>query len=290
MNYRLQRKWIIFSFLFIPLALLGVFMLLPTYKLFQLSLTDWDGYSKSFQYIGLDNFKTIFLESGDVWLSLRNNAYYFIGHLAAIPFEIAVASMLCGAVIGSRFYKSIVFMPYVINGVAVALAFSFFFSPSGGFNAILDALHLSSLKQDWLGDYRIVNFTLVFVSLWRYCGQHVVFFIAGIMSIPKDYYEAAEIDGANKFQMFRHITVPGIKTIIELILFLNVRGVLAAFEIPFLMTNGGPGYESSTFVVYTIKEAFQFSHVGLASALGIMLMIITVVVYILQKKIIKISG
>jgi raffinose/stachyose/melibiose transport system permease protein len=290
MNYGLQRKWIIFSFLFIPLALLGVFMLLPTFKLFQLSLTDWDGYSKSFQYIGLDNFKTIFLESGDVWLSLRNNAYYFIGHLAAIPFEIAVASLLCGAVIGSRFFKAIVFMPYVINGVAVALAFSFFFSPSGGFNAILDALHLSGLKLDWLGDFRIVNFTLVFVSLWRYCGQHVVFFIAGIMSIPKDYYEAAQIDGANKFQMFRHITIPGIKTIIELILFLNIRGVLASFEIPYLMTNGGPGNDSSTFVVYTIKEAFQFSHVGLASALGIMLMVITIVVYLLQKKIINIKG
>jgi raffinose/stachyose/melibiose transport system permease protein len=290
MSYQLQRKIIISSFLFVPLALLAIFMLLPTVKLFQLSTTDWDGYSKTFQYIGLDNFKTILLDSKDVWISLRNNFYYFIGHLVAIPFEIAVASMLCGFIIGSKFFKSIIFMPYVINGVAVALAFSFFFSPNGGFNAILDAFQLGSLKQDWLGDVRVINFTLVFVSLWRYCGQHVVFFIAGIMSIPKEYYEAAEMDGANKFQIFMNITVPGIKTIIELILFLNIRGVLASFEIPFLMTNGGPGYESSTFVLYTIKEAFQFSHVGLASALGITLMIMTVGLYMLQKKIITIKG
>ena len=165
-------------------------------------------------------------------LSLRNNAYYFIGHLAAIPFEIAVASLLCGAVIGSRFFKAIVFMPYVINGVAVALAFSFFFSPSGGFNAISGRPASGSLKLDWLGDFRIVNFTLVFVSLWRYCGQHVVFFIAGIMSIPKDYYEAAKSMERNKFQMFTDITVPGIKTIVELILFLTSEECLLPSKFP----------------------------------------------------------
>ena len=178
-------------------------------------------------------------------------------------------------------------MPYVINGVAIALAFSFFFSPYGGLNSILSSLHLGALEQDWLGNIKIVNLSLVFVTLWRYCGQHVVFFIAGILSIPKDHYEAAEIDGANGFQKFIHITIPGVKTIIDLFLFLNIRGVLASFEIPFLMTNGGPGYDSSTFVLYSLKEAFEYSRFGMAATLGIILMLITIVVYLLQSLLIK---
>jgi multiple sugar transport system permease protein len=155
-------------------------------------------------------------------------------------------------------------------------------------NSILDGLHLGALKQDWIGNVNIMNFTLVFVTLWRYCGQHVVFFIAGILSIPKEHYEAAEIDGANKFQQFIHITIPGVKTIIDLFLFLNIRGVLASFEIPFLMTNGGPGYDSSTFVLFSIKEAFEYSHFGLAATLGIILMLITIGVYLLQSLVIKV--
>ncbi|KRF42896.1 sugar ABC transporter permease [Paenibacillus sp. Soil787] len=287
MSYLLQRKMIIGSFLLIPMALLIIFVFFPTLKLFQLSVTDWDGYSKTFNYTGIENFKTIFFHSKDMWISLRNNAYYFIAFTISMPFEILIASILCGNLIGKNFFKSIIFMPYVINGVAIALAFSFFFSPLGGLNTILDGLHLGELKQDWLGNIKILNFTLVFVTMWRYCGQHVVFFIAGIISIPRDQYEAAEIDGANKFQQFLYITIPGVKTIIDLLLFLNIRGVLASFEIPFLMTNGGPGYESSTFVLYSIKEAFEYSHFGLAAALGIILMLITILVYSLQSLILK---
>jgi multiple sugar transport system permease protein len=288
MSYSLQRKVIISSFLLIPMALLIVFVFFPTLELFHLSVTDWDGYSKTYHYIGFDNFKTALFHSKDMWISLRNNAYYFIAFTFTLPFEIAVASILCGNVIGRNFFKSIIFMPYVINGVAIALAFSFFFSPFGGLNSILDGLHLGALKQDWIGNVNIMNFTLVFVTLWRYCGQHVVFFIAGILSIPKEHYEAAEIDGANKFQQFIHITIPGVKTIIDLFLFLNIRGVLASFEIPFLMTNGGPGYDSSTFVLFSIKEAFEYSHFGLAATLGIILMLITIGVYLLQSLVIKV--
>lgn len=287
MSYLLQRRMIVGSFLFIPIALLAILVFFPTLKLFQLSVTDWDGYSNSYHYIGLENFKTAFFHSENMWISLRNNAYYFIAFTLTLPFEIAIASVLCSAIIGRNFFKSIIFLPYVINGVAIALAFSYFFSPYGGLNSILNALNLSALEQDWLGNIKFVNFTLVFVTLWRYCGQHVVFFIAGILSIPKEHYEAAEIDGANAFQKFIHITVPGVKIIIDLFLFLNIRGVLASFEIPFLMTNGGPGYESSTFVLYSLKEAFEYSNFGMAATLGIILMLITIAVYLLQSMVIK---
>lgn len=291
MSYSLQKKLIIVGFLSIPVLLLLLLMFYPSLKLFQLSLTDWDGYSKSFKYIGLSNYKQLIMDSPDVWVALRNNACYFFIHLLAIPLEIMVASILCSKVLGSRFFKSITFMPYVINAVAVALTFSYFYSPNGGgLDGILDLLRLSFLKQDWISNLNIVNFTLVSVSLWKFCGLHVILFIAGIQSVSPEYYEAAAIDGASKFQQFIHITIPGIKTVIELVLFLNVRGALTVFDIPFLMTNGGPGYETSTFMVYTIKTAFQFNQFGLASAMAVLVMVLIICISFFQSKIIKIKG
>lgn len=291
MSYSLQKKLIIIGFLLTPVFLLLLLMFYPSLRLFQLSLTDWDGYSKSFSYIGLSNYSQLIFDSSDLWLALRNNAYYFFIHLLSIPLEIMVASILCNKVFGSKFFKSITFMPYVINAVAVALAFSYFYSPNGGgLDSILELFKLDFLKQDWLSNLNIVNFTLVTVSLWRFCGLHVILFIAGIQSISKDYYEAAEIDGASKWQQFTNITIPGIKTVVELVLFLNVRGALTVFEVPFLMTGGGPGYETSTFMVYTIKTAFQFNQFGLASAMAVLTMIMIILGSYIQNKIIKIKG
>lgn len=290
-SYSLQKKLIVFGFLAIPVLLLIVFMFYPTFKLFQFSLTNWDGYSPTFKYVGFENFRQLILKSNDVWIALRNNSYYFFIHLLAIPLEIGVASILCGRIRGSKFFQSITFLPYVINGVAVALTFSYFYSPNGGaLNSILDFLQLSALKMGWLSNIYIVNFVLVSVSLWRFCGLHVILFIAGILSIPGEYYEAASIDGANSFHQFTNITIPGIKTVLELVLFLNVRGALSVFDIPFLMTNGGPGYETSTFMVYTIKTAFQFNQYGLASAMAVILMILIISFGYVQSKVIKIKG
>lgn len=289
MSYKMQRKFIIVSFLLIPMVLLLMLLVYPTLKLLQMSFTDWDGLTSGFHYIGLGNYMEL-MQSDEVWVSLKNNATYFIIHLAFIPLEIVVASVLVSKLRAAKFYKVIVFMPYIINGVAVAYMFAFFFSPDGSMNQLLHLFGLDRLSQSWLSDSHVVNFTLVFISVWKYSGLHIILFIAAMQSIPADYYEAATIDGANRFQQLRHITVPGIKTVIELILFLNVRGALQVFDIPFLVTNGGPGYDSSTFMVYTIKTAFQYNHFGLAAAMAITLMLLIGIVSFIQSKLITIKG
>ncbi|MCX7842889.1 MAG: sugar ABC transporter permease [Clostridia bacterium] len=146
------------------------------------------------------------------------------------------------------------------------------------------------LQMDWLSDTKLVNFTLAVTSLWKYSGQHVVIFIAGIMSIPFQYYEAAKIDGASAWQQFSHITIPGISTVINLLLFLNIRGCLMIFDLPFVMTNGGPGYESSTFMVYTINTAFKFNQYGMASAMAVILVLIIALGTFLQNKYFMVKG
>lgn len=290
MNYNLQKKLVIFGFLFIPVGLLMLFLLYPTLKLFQFSLTDWNGISESFSYVGLKNYVMAFRTEG-VWDALSNNLLYFIMHLVFIPIEIMVAVLLNQKLRASRFFRSIVFMPYILNGVAVAYIFSYLYNPiNGPLNALLGAAGLEGLIQSWLSDPNVVNYSLVAVSLWRFSGFHVILFLAGLQSVPQDLYEAATIDGANGWHKFRFITVPGIRRVIEIVLFLNVRGALQVFDIPFLMTQGGPGTSSSTFTVYTIQAAFKYNNYGLASSLAVMLMLMIIAFSLVQSKLLGGKG
>ncbi len=278
---RKRRRFIILS-LVIPMALLIAFVVLPAIDLFRLSFTSWDGYSPEKNFIGFSNYISMF-QNQDLWLSLKNNAVYFVVHLLMIVVELAFAVLLTSKLRAAKFYKTMVFMPYIINGVAIAYAFSYFFSPiNGAFDAILTSVHLESLIRSWLSDPKIVNYVLASVSLWRFSGYHVILFMAALQSIPQDTMEAARVDGANTWQLFRYIQVPAIMLMVDFVLFDNIRGALQVFDIPFVMTAGGPGYASSTFTPYTIKTAFTFSNFGLASTMAVAIMFMIVAIYIVQ--------
>lgn len=280
-----QKKILLITFLFIPIILLSLFVVYPTLKLAKISFTDWDGISKSIKYVGLDNYKRVIFNSPKVWMSLKNNGIYFIIHLMAIPFEIFVAFLLDRKLRGMKFFKTMIFMPYIINGVAVAYMFALLYSSEGGaINSILNYFNLKSVN--WLSNVSIVNYSLVFVSLWRFSGFHIILFLAGIQSIPNDMLEAAVVDGANTVQQFFKIILPNIKTVIAIVLFLNVRGALQVFDIPFVMTGGGPGHASSTFTLHTIETAFNFSNFGKASAMAVILMVLIIIFSWVQNKLI----
>ena len=282
---RKKRNFIILS-LIIPTLLLICFVVLPAFDLFRMSFTNWDGMSPSSDFIWLDNYKSM-LGNADLWQSLKNNAVYFAVHLCMIPVELAFAVLLTSKLRAAKFYKTMVFMPYIINGVAISYAFSYFFSPvNGAFDAIFKALHMRMLSQNWLSDPKIVNFVLAFVSLWRFSGYHVILFMAALQSLPQDVQEAARVDGANAWQMFQFIQIPAIMLMVDFVLFDNIRGALQVFDIPFVMTSGGPGYASSTFTLYTIETAFTYSNFGLASTMAVAIMVMIVVIYVIQNKII----
>lgn len=286
-----QKNLLLFTFLVLPVCLLILFVIYPLFDLIKTSFTNWDGMSKTADFVGLRNYIKMFTASSDVWLALRNNAIYLLGHLVFIPIELMIAMILESNLRASKFFKTVSFMPYIINGVAISYTFAFFFSPiNGGFNGILEILNLDFLVQNWLSDTKIVNFTLLFVSIWRFSGVHILLFIAGLQSIPSELKEAATIDGANALQEFKYIIIPGVRRVLEVVLFLNVRGGLQVFDIPFIMTQGGPGNASSTFSVYTLNQAFQFKDFGMASAMGVSLMVLIIVINEIQNKILGIKG
>ena len=281
-----QRRVFIIVALIVPVLLLAGFVMVPALDLIRMSFTDWDGYSPTSNFIALENYKEM-LHNKDLWQSLGNNAVYFFVHLLMIPVELAFAVLLTSRLRAAGFYKTMVFLPYIINGVAIAYAFSYFFSPvNGAFDGILEALRLGMLKRSWLSDPEIVNFVLAFVSLWRFSGYHVILFMAALQSVSRDVQEAAVIDGANTWQMFRYIQIPSIMLMLDFVLFDNIRGALQVFDIPFVMTAGGPGYASSTFTLYTINTAFEFADFGMASTMAVAIMAMIIVIYLVQNKII----
>lgn len=268
-----EARIFILSFLFLPMIILLLFVLYPLFRLFQMSLTNWDGLSEEIFYVGIQNYIDILSKSPDVWLSLKNNFIYFFVHLAVIPLEIFVAFLLDNRIKAAGFFKSVIFMPYIINGVAVAYMFSLLFSPQGGaFNEILSLAGLPPVR--WLSDPSIVNLSLSGVSIWRFSGMHVILFLAALQSINVEIMEASLIDGAGLFTQFWHIVIPNILTTVEIVLFLNLRGALQVFDIPFVMTQGGPGHASSTFTLYTIETAFNFNSFGRAASMAVILIVI----------------
>lgn len=282
---RKRRRFILIA-LTVPVLLLVGFVVFPAADLIRMSFTDWDGLSKTSNFIWFDNYIKMFQDK-DLWQSLGNNAVYFGVHLLMIPVELAFAVLLNSKLKAAKFYKTMVFLPYIINGVAISYAFSYFFSPvNGAFDNLLEALKLGMLSQSWLSDPKIVNFVLAFVSLWRYSGYHVVLFVAALQSVNQDIVEAATLDGANSWQMFRYIQTPSIMLMVDFVLFDNIRGAMQVFDIPFVMTAGGPGYASSTFTLYTINTAFKFSNFGLASTMAVAIMAIIILIYVVQNKII----
>lgn len=281
-----QRKNFVLCALSIPVLLLIIFVVIPALDLIRMSFTNWNGYSPEMDFVKLENYITMF-KNEDLWQSLKNNALYFILHSLMIPVELVFAVLLTSKLRAAKFYKTITFMPYIINGVAISYTFSYFFSPvNGAFDNLLELIRLGMLSQSWLSDTRIVNFTLVFVSLWRYSGYHVILFMAALQSIPSDILEAAKIDGANSRQLFCYIQTPSIMRMVDFILFANISGAMQVFDIPFIMTSGGPGYASSTFTLYTIETAFTFANYGLASTMAVATMVIILILYFVQNKII----
>ncbi|AIQ34583.1 MULTISPECIES: sugar ABC transporter permease [Paenibacillus] len=284
LSYRNQRIAIIFLFSLVPIVLLLTFAYYPVINMFRYSFTSWNGLSKNMEYIGFENYKTIFTNP-EYFSVFKVSLYYFFTTFIQMGLALYFATILSFSVRMKNLFKGILFFPTLLNGVAIGFIFLFFFKPEGTLDTILSLIGLSGLQQKWLLNPNLINFSLAGASLWRYMGMNFLIFLGAISSIGKDVYEAADIDGANRWHQFIHIIMPSIKRILQLNLILAISGAIGVFEIPYVMTGGSNG--SSTFVIQTVDVAFKYSKVGLASAMAVVLLGIVLLVTILQRVLIK---
>lgn len=284
LNANTEKKILIFTFTIVPIVLLILFSYYPLVKMFEYSLTDWNGYSPNQKFVGLDNYKTV-LTNPRYFSVFKTSLYYFIATFFQLGIALLFATILTFKVKFANFWKGILFFPYLLNGVAIGFIFLYFYKGGGTLDTLLTAIGLEDQIQLWLGNRSINNISLAFTSVWRYTGFNFLIFLGAIQSINPEVYEAAEIDGANNWHKFKYIIIPSIKNIVFLNIILGVSGSLSVFDIPYIMTGGSNG--TTTFVIQTIETAFQYNRVGLASAMAVILLIIVLTVTAIQKWLIR---
>jgi len=282
LSYKTQRILILFGFLTIPVLLSLTFSYYPALSLLYYSFTDWSGLGWDMNWVGFDNYKEIFSRP-EIFGVFKNNAYYFVGGLLQTAVALYFAIVLTSRLRGRNIFRSMLFIPYVLHSVAIVIMFrNVYHVEYGSLNIFLEAIGLGSWQQQWLGNPHLVNFSLAFISIWKYFGLTMVIFIGALQSIPADNYEAAKIDGASGWQTFRFITLPSIRSVLELMLILTLTGALEAFDIPYIMMLGAN--DTHTFVSKTVDMAFKFQQAGLASAMAVVLLLIVIAFIILQRK------
>lgn len=279
------RLRIITLFLAAPLTLYGVFVVSPFAQAFYISLTSWTGYTAAQPFVGLSNYRKLMADPA-FWQALEHNALLLVAvPLATIVLGMFFASTLnigsrSGKVEGVRFsglYQKLYFLPHILPVVISAVLWQFLYNPQLGLiNSLLDSAGLGSLKQTWLGDPRIALWAMAAIMVWTGVGFYVVLFTAAMQSIPKDIYEAADLDGAGPMRTMLSITLPLLRETVQVAYVYLGIGVLDAFTFfQVLLPDGGPNNSTNVVAQYLYQSAFDNGQFGYASAIGVVLCILT---------------
>ncbi|MBK8050679.1 MAG: sugar ABC transporter permease [Anaerolineales bacterium] len=263
------------------LILYLLFYVLPSLMGFYYAFTDWNSYSSEVNFVGLENFKTIFSSGAgqNYLLFIRNTVIFTVSTIilkTGIALGLAVL-LTQGLRHFSYFHRVIMYLPAVLPMLVVALVFKSILNPATGLlNVTLRNLGLGFLAQRWLVDVHWALPSVIGVDTWRRVGYIMVILIAGLQAIPREYYEAASIDGASGWASFRRITIPLLMPVLVVTTVLNLLYGLKVFDIVFVLTNGGPGRATDT--VYTaIFDEFSKGRYGVATALSSLLFVIMIV-------------
>jgi len=282
---RLDRNWL-YGLLFI-LPTFGaylLFSLIPTAAVFVLSLFRWDLVNEP-AFVGLDNFRQLF---GDP-LFLKSLRITFTYVLYNIPIQYLLSLLLVLALNrslrGIKAFRVVYLVPWVTTPVAVAIVWKWVLNPSTGIlNYVIERLGFD--RVDWFSSAMAMKSVLM-VNVWQHTGFSTLIMLVGIQSIPKVYYESAQIDGAARFRSFRHITLPLLKPTLLFLLITGFIGSFQVFDTVYTMTSGGPGDSTSVFYFLIYKQAFHFLEMGYASAMSVVLFLILMAVTLLQFKLFR---
>lgn len=265
---------------FIGIALIGIFPLV--FSLY-LSFTEWNlvGGLDAINFIGLDNFKYLFEDTVFI-KALKNNLIFSVIY---VPFSIGIALvisvLISSAVYFKGFFKVAFFIPYISTMVAVAAVFSVLFHPSLGLiNNVLMSLGIEN-PPGWLGSTDTALWAVIIISVWHVIGYNVVIYIAGMTGISKELYESAQIDGANKFKQFWHITVPMLGPTTFFLIITSIVNSFKVFDLVAFLTEGGPNNATNVLVYYIYEEGFENFRMGYASTLSWVLFLIVAAITII---------
>ncbi|MBV9390201.1 MAG: sugar ABC transporter permease [Chroococcidiopsidaceae cyanobacterium CP_BM_ER_R8_30] len=270
-------------FLVPALLLLGIFLLWPIAYLFYLSFTAGSFTLTGTHWIGLINYKRLLL-TADFWQVLGNTTYFTIATVIpslVIPLGLAVLLNRTFALRG--LLRSAYFLPSITSLVAAGLGFRWLFQTDGPVNALLSSLGIKPIF--WLGSVTWAMPVLILLSVWKQIGFNMVVFLAGLQAIPPSRYEAAELDGANSWQQFWHITLPGLRPTLVFATVTTAIFTLRSFEQVYVMTGGDPLNSTNLLVYYVYEQAFAQFDFGYAAAAATVLLAVALLLVYLQLRV-----
>ena len=261
-----------------------VFYAFPTLRAIELSFTDWN-MLRAPKFIGLENYANM-LQDGKFWNGMKLSAFYV---LLNIPLQTILGLFLAVAMdrlTRSLFVKSVVLLPYLLSNVLVAMIWLWMLDPSLGLvNHFITSVGMES--QPFFGGADSAMLTVAVVNIWRHMGLVAMLFLAGLQNIPRYLYEAASLEGANEWQMFRRITLPLLRPVMVFVLVTSVTGSFQIFDTIAVTTTGGPLDATRVIVYYIVQNAFSFYKMGYASAMSMTLCAVMLLYTVFQMRVMR---
>ena len=274
--YKMKNSDNLAAFLFLlPFTLIYIaFLIYPALRGFYMSLHKWTIIRKM-DFIKFDNYTRLF-NNPSFWQAAKNTLYFVALSTPAIVIFGLILAMICNSKLkGNIVLKTTFFLPYVLSVSIISTVMVYFFQTHSGFiNTFL--VNIGLTKIDWLGETSLAWFVLVFATLWWTVGFNMILFLSSLQDIPKTYYEAAEVDGANRFQIFWKITLPLLEPITWTVVLLQIIFSAKVFAQVRLITGGGPGTSTRSLVQYMYQEGFSKNNLGYASAISVVFLIVLV--------------
>ncbi|WHY75074.1 carbohydrate ABC transporter permease [Fictibacillus enclensis] len=270
--------------------MMGLFVYYPIVENFRFSFYDFSAFSPDKAFVGFTNFINLFHDPV-FYTALKNNVWYAVISIICQVFGgLILAAILEDPITRfiSSFFRTVFFLPVVISVTVIALLFTFVYEPNMGIlNSFLHGLGLDSWAREWLGDSETAIFAVIAVSQWQSIGYTMMLFIVAIQAIPREIYEAAEMDGAGKIRRFLSVTVPQVKEMFFVASLITLTGAFTVFNEPYILTGGGPGNASEVLGTLLYSSAFAKDQMGYASAIATVILVLTLLVSLVQMKLFR---
>jgi len=270
-----DARRLVVLFLLPACGLYGGLFLYPVAASLLVSLFQWDGFTQQRRFVGLHNFTTLLFNDPIFWAALKHNLFLLsVPTIIILAAALFFAAALSSGVWGARFFRITYFFPNVISMVAITLLWSFIYNPSFGLlNALLAPFRPGKEPIVWL-DANHMLASLVAPIVWCSLGFYLVLFLAGMENIPRTYYDAARVDGANAWQQFRNITLPLMWDVVTVAVIFLVIGGLRIFDLVYVMSLGYPTEQNQVMATYLYQEAFTNAHMGYGMAVAVVLFVL----------------
>lgn len=280
-----ERKLFPYLMLLPMIVIFGVFLFYPALNGLKISFMKWDGINPQ-EFVGLKNYSKLLGDKAFWRAFARTIAFTAMAVPGIYVAALGLALLLTREVKGSDFFRAVFYWPTMISSIVVGLSWRFLLGEDFGvINYMITTLGKSPVK--WLTDPKIAMGVIVFVTVWSLAGYYMVMFVAGIEAIPRDYYEAAQIDGASFWQQFRFITLPLLKATSLLVLVLSTVTVIKTYPLVYALTKGGPAGATKFMVQYIQETGFEKSQMGYACAMAMVLFAVLAALTIAQFKLNK---